>query len=83
MVESAWTAGCTDPGAVKRLGKDPAVVPVAVEAGARIEVAASEDGRERACWPFAAAPGWAPVPKPTCKRQASDARCMATAVTRS
>jgi hypothetical protein len=42
---------------VKRLGKHPAVVPVAVEGGARIEVAATEDGRERARGPFAATPG--------------------------
>jgi hypothetical protein len=44
-------------GEVKRLGKHPAVVPVAVDGGARIEVAAAEDRRERALGPFAPAPG--------------------------
>jgi hypothetical protein len=42
---------------VKRLGKHPAVVSVAVDGGARIEVAVSEDGRELARGPFAAEPG--------------------------
>ena len=41
------------PGEVKRLGKQPAVVPLAVEGYARIEVAVSADGRERAPGPFA------------------------------
>ena len=41
------------PGEVRRLGKHPAVVLLAVDGGARIEVAASADGRERAPGPFA------------------------------
>lgn len=41
------------PGEVRRLGKHPAVVPLAVHGGARIEVAASAGGRERAPGPFA------------------------------
>jgi hypothetical protein len=41
------------PGEVRRLGKQPAVVPLAVEGDARIEVAVSADGRERAPGPFA------------------------------
>ena len=39
-------------GEMKRLGKHPAVVPLAVDGGARIEVAATADGRERAPGPF-------------------------------
>lgn len=42
------------PGEVRRLGKGPLVVPLAAEGGARIEVAASADGRQRALGPFAA-----------------------------
>jgi hypothetical protein len=42
-----------EPGEVRRLGKHPAVVPLAVDDGARIEVAASADGREQASGPFA------------------------------
>ena len=41
------------PGEVRRLGKQPAVVPLAVEGDARIEVAISADERERAPGPFA------------------------------
>ena len=41
------------PGEIKRLGKQPAIVPLTVEGGARIEVAATADGRERAPGPFA------------------------------
>jgi Protein of unknown function (DUF2550) len=48
-------ARAAEPGEVKRLGRHPAVVAVAVDGGARIEVAATEDGRERARGPFAAA----------------------------
>jgi hypothetical protein len=40
-------------GEVRRLGKQPAVAPFAVEGDARIEVAISADGRERASGPFA------------------------------
>jgi hypothetical protein len=55
----AGEARTAEPGEVKRLGKHPAVVPVAVDRGARIEVAVSGDGDggERARGPFAAAPG--------------------------
>ena len=41
------------PGEARRLGKHPAVVPLAVDGGARIEVAASADGQEQAPGPFA------------------------------
>jgi hypothetical protein len=43
----------TKPGEVRRLGKQPAVVPLAVEDDARIEVAASAEGQEWAPGPFA------------------------------
>ena len=49
----AGEARAAKPGEVRRLGKHPAVVPLAVEGGARIEVAASADGREQARGPFA------------------------------
>ena len=42
-----------EPGEVKRLGKHPIVLTVAVEGGARIELA-SADGPDRALGPFAA-----------------------------
>ena len=41
------------PGEVRRLGKHPAVVPLAVDGGAQVEVAASAAGRERLPGPFA------------------------------
>jgi hypothetical protein len=41
------------PGEVRRLGKHPAIVPLAADGGARIEVATSADARERAPGPFA------------------------------
>ena len=41
------------PGEVRRLGKQPAIVPLAVEGDARVEVAVAADGRERAPGPFA------------------------------
>jgi len=41
---------------VKRLGKHPTVLAVAVEGGARIELA-SADGPDRALGPFAATSG--------------------------
>ena len=44
------------PGEVKRLGKQPTVLTVAVEGGARIELA-SADGPDRALGPFAATSG--------------------------
>ena len=44
------------PGEVKRLGKHPTVLTVAVEGGARIELA-SADGPDRALGPFAATSG--------------------------
>ncbi len=49
----AGEARAAKPGEVRRLGKHPVVVPLAVEGGARVEVAASADGRERAAGPFA------------------------------
>ena len=49
----ASEARAAKPGEVKRLGKDPAVVRLVVDGGARIEVAASADGRARAPGPFA------------------------------
>jgi len=45
-----------EPGEVKRLGKHPIVLAVAVEGGARIELA-SADGPDRALGPFAATSG--------------------------
>jgi hypothetical protein len=44
------------PGEVKRLGKHPTVLTVAVEGGARIELA-SADGPDRALGPFTATSG--------------------------
>jgi hypothetical protein len=49
----AGEARAAGPGEVKRLGKHPTVVPLAVDGGARIEVAASADVRKRAPGPFA------------------------------
>ena len=49
----AGEARLAKPGEVRRLGKHPAVVPLAVDGGARIEVAASAAGRERLPGPFA------------------------------
>jgi hypothetical protein len=46
-------ARAAKPGEVSRLGKHAAIVVLAVGGGARIEVAASADGCERACGPFA------------------------------
>ena len=51
----ASEARTAKPGEVRRLGKHPVVVPLAVHGGARIEVAASADARERAPGPFAEA----------------------------
>ena len=45
-----------EPGEVKRLGKHPTVLTVAVEGGARIELA-SADGPDRALGPFTATSG--------------------------
>ena len=53
LIADARTA---KPGEVKRLGKHPAVLAVAVEGGARIELA-SADGPDRALGPFAATSG--------------------------
>jgi hypothetical protein len=54
----AGDAHAAKPGEVKRLGKHATVVPLAADGGARIEVAASADQRERAVGPFAVpAPG--------------------------
>lgn len=51
----AGEARAAKPGEVRRLGKHPAIVQLAVDGGARIEVATSADGRERAPGPFAEA----------------------------
>jgi hypothetical protein len=45
-----------EPGAVKRIGDDPVIVPLAAEGGARVEVAAAGTDRHRALGPLAAAP---------------------------
>jgi len=50
---AAGTAGAVKLGEVRRLGKHAAIVVLAVGGGARIEVAASADGCERACGPSA------------------------------
>jgi hypothetical protein len=42
------------PGEVKRLGNDPVIVALAGDGGARVEVAAPADSRQRALGPFAA-----------------------------
>jgi Protein of unknown function (DUF2550) len=57
VAEAVGEVRAAKPGEVKRLGKHPAVIPVAVDGDAGIEVAAPGDGRERALGPFAAAPG--------------------------
>ena len=50
-------ARAANPGEIKRMGKHPAIIPIAVDGGSRIEVAAAtEDGCERALGPFASAP---------------------------
>jgi hypothetical protein len=50
---AAGAAAEAELGEVRRLGKHAAIVVLAVGGGARIEVAASADGCERACGPFA------------------------------
>ena len=49
-----------EPGEVKRLGSDPVIVALAAEGGARVEVAAPVDSRERALGPVVA-----PAPPPS------------------
>jgi hypothetical protein len=49
-----------EPGAVKRIGTDPVVLPLAADGGARIELATAADNRGRALGPLAAA-----APPPT------------------
>jgi hypothetical protein len=44
------------PGEIKRLGKHPAVIPVTADGGARIQIAVTEDRRERALGPFTVTP---------------------------
>ena len=58
VVADSLIAGArpAEPGEVKRLGKHPTVLTVAVEGGARIELA-SADGPDRALGPFAATSG--------------------------
>ena len=43
-----------EPGEVKRVGKDPVIVPLAADGGARVEVAAPVASRERALGPVVA-----------------------------
>jgi hypothetical protein len=50
----AGEARAAKPGEVRRMGKQPAVQPLAVDGGARIEIVVSVDERERARGPFAA-----------------------------
>ena len=58
VVADSLIAGArpAEPGEVKRLGKHPTVLTVAVEGGARIELA-SADGPDRALGPFTATSG--------------------------
>jgi hypothetical protein len=48
---AAGAAGAVKLGEVRHLGNHAAIVVLAVGGGARIEVAASADGRARACGP--------------------------------
>jgi hypothetical protein len=48
-----------EPGEVKRLGSDPVIMPLAVDGGARVEIAAAGGDRGRALGPLA---GSAPPP---------------------
>ena len=50
----AGAVRAAQPGEVKRLGKDPVIVPLAAEGGARVEVATASDDRGRALGPLAA-----------------------------
>jgi hypothetical protein len=50
---AAGAARAAKPGEVRGVGKHVAIVVLAVGGGARVEVAASADGRERAAGPFA------------------------------
>jgi hypothetical protein len=50
----AGEARAAKPGEVRRLGKQPTVLPIAVDGDARIEIAVSADERERARRPFVA-----------------------------
>ena len=52
----AGEARVAKPGEIKRLGKHPAVIPVTADGGARIEIAVTEDRRERALGPFIVTP---------------------------
>ena len=45
-----------EPGAVKRIGDDPVIVPLTADGGARVEVVAAGTDRQRALGPLAAAP---------------------------
>lgn len=49
---AAGAARAADPGEVRRVGEHAAIVALAAGGGARIEVAVSADGRERASGPF-------------------------------
>jgi hypothetical protein len=55
-LDTGWmliAAAGAKPGEVRRAGKHAAIVVLAVGGGARVEVAASADGCERAAGPFA------------------------------
>lgn len=57
LVEADARAGedrAAKPGEVRRIGKQPTVLPLAVAGGARIEIVVSADERDRARGPFAA-----------------------------
>jgi hypothetical protein len=56
----AGEARAAEPGEVKRVGSDPVIVPLAADGGARVEVAAPADSRERALGPVVA-----PAPPPS------------------
>lgn len=67
--ELAGAARAAGPGGVKRLGSDPLIVPLAVDGGARVEVAVAAEDRGRALGPLEA-PGAAPSEVP---REQADA----------
>ena len=56
----AGAVRAAEPDEVKRLGSQPVIVPLAAEGGARIEVTAAGNDRERALGPLAA-----PTPSPS------------------
>jgi hypothetical protein len=50
--ELAGEARAAEPGEVKRVGRDPWIVPLVADGGARVEVASAADSRERALGPL-------------------------------